>query len=795
MPTTTIVSFLPFLFFFFFFLIVPSSPSPARHSRRTLHQPLFPFLSEPPTQAPLSSLPRYPSSTNPLPFFPAFPSPPPPPPPPPLPPSPPATSVPIFPSNEVPLIFPSPHSASGHRFLSKTLILAIAVPVFTIALLGVSCALFSRLRRRRLEGKPSTTESHRLFLASAAASEAAKATGSSVAGSSDFFYLAAARGGGDGVAAPLPLSSPELRPLPPLPHRLRQGHGHTEIAPPSEAEEEEFYSPRASSADKEKNPGESGSRRSFPSALMEKCGLPSSALSSPSCPSSYSASSPSPSSPEGSLLPSPPPRAPPPPPPPPPPPALRLRERKGSRRPAGEPPVLTSPRPSGMISMAAIHPAESPKSSTEEAAPRPKLKPLHWDKVKASSDRAMVWDQLKTGSFQFNEEMMEALFAGAAAGRAAPPLPSPGRERRLLDPKKSQNVAILLRVLNLTKEEVCGALLEGDAESLGPELLETLLKMAPTGVEEARLRAQGDDDPSFKLDPAERFLKAVLDIPFAFKRLEAMLYTSRFDCDAATLCDSFQTLRVACEELRGSRMFLRLLEAVLKTGNRMNVGTSRGGARAFKLDALLKLADVKGADGRTTLLHFVVQEIVRAEGARLAGGSAGGAGSLREELQLRRVGLQVVAGLGGELSNVKRAAAMDVEELRGGAAELAGGAGKVREVLRLDGGGRFRDAMEGFLKRAEDEITRIRAEESAAFLAVKATAEYFHGEEAHPLRIFVVVRDFLAVLDRVCKEVGSPRLPPTAAGGHPPPVAAAAAAAPGFPRFYLAEEEHGSGSP
>jgi hypothetical protein len=32
--------------------------------------------------------------------------------------------------------------------------------------------------------------------------------------------------------------------------------------------------------------------------------------------------------------------------------------------------------------------------------PRPKLKPLHWDKVRASSDRVMVWDQLKSSSFQ-----------------------------------------------------------------------------------------------------------------------------------------------------------------------------------------------------------------------------------------------------------------------------------------------------------------------------------------------------------------------------------------------------------
>ncbi|KAK8633634.1 hypothetical protein V6N13_014477 [Hibiscus sabdariffa] len=33
----------------------------------------------------------------------------------------------------------------------------------------------------------------------------------------------------------------------------------------------------------------------------------------------------------------------------------------------------------------------------------------------------------------------------------------------------------------------------------------------------------------------------------------------------------------------------------------MDVGTTRGGARAFKLDYLLKLADVKGSDGKTTL--------------------------------------------------------------------------------------------------------------------------------------------------------------------------------------------------
>jgi hypothetical protein len=38
----------------------------------------------------------------------------------------------------------------------------------------------------------------------------------------------------------------------------------------------------------------------------------------------------------------------------------------------------------------------------------------------------------------------------------------------------------------------------------------------------------------------------------------------------------------ACRELMSSKLFLKLLEAMLKTGNRMKVGTSCGGAMAFK---------------------------------------------------------------------------------------------------------------------------------------------------------------------------------------------------------------------
>ncbi|KAI4356251.1 hypothetical protein L6164_000285 [Bauhinia variegata] len=485
---------------------------------------------------------------------------------------------------------------------------------------------------------------------------------------------------------------------------------------------------------------------------------------------------------------------PPPPPPPPPQPSSASRQRKQWEIPASStpttsvtpatpvgqpisrPPELIPPsRPFVLQTPTTnVSPVELPPNSqnvgvTEETS-KPKLKPLHWDKVRASSDREMVWDHLRSSSFKLNEEMIETLFVVNTPNpkpKDTTPrsvLPPPHPDDRVLDPKKSQNIAILLRALNVTVEEVCEALLEGSADTLGTELLESLLKMAPSKEEERKLKEHKDDSPA-KLGPAEKFLKSVLDVPFAFKRVEAMLYIANFESEMEYLRKSFETLEAACEELRNSRMFLKLLEAVLKTGNRMNVGTNRGDAQAFKLDTLLKLVDVKGADGKTTLLHFVVQEIIRTEGARLSGTNQTPNTTLNEDVKCRKLGLQVVSSLSSELANVKKSAAMDSEVLSNDIFKLSKGIANIVEVVQLnettksdETGQKFSESMNKFMRMAEEEILKIQAQERVALSLVKEITEYFHGnltkEEAHPFRIFMVVRDFLSVLDRVCKEVG-----------------------------------------
>lgn len=69
---------------------------------------------------------------------------------------------------------------------------------------------------------------------------------------------------------------------------------------------------------------------------------------------------------------------------------------------------------------------------------------------------------------RLNEDMMESLF-GCNATNSVPKEPprksvlpsSADQENRVLDPKKSQNIAILLRALNVTRDEVSEALLDG----------------------------------------------------------------------------------------------------------------------------------------------------------------------------------------------------------------------------------------------------------------------------------------------------------------------------------------------
>lgn len=85
---------------------------------------------------------------------------------------------------------------------------------------------------------------------------------------------------------------------------------------------------------------------------------------------------------------------------------------------------------------------------------------------------------------------------------------------------------------------------KGKADSLGENVLEALMKIIPSRDEEIKLK-EYKENPSLKLGPEESFLKAVISIPYAFKRIVALLYISNFDSEVNYLNDLFRTLKVS----------------------------------------------------------------------------------------------------------------------------------------------------------------------------------------------------------------------------------------------------------
>ncbi|KAF5746650.1 formin-like protein 4 [Tripterygium wilfordii] len=188
----------------------------------------------------------------------------------------------------------------------------------------------------------------------------------------------------------------------------------------------------------------------------------------------------------------------------------------------------------------------------------------------------MVWDKIDNGSFRFDGDLMEALFGYVATNKkslrgdnssAKPTCPS---QVVILDPRKSQNTAIIIKSLSISRREILDALDEEQSQILD---------------------FNGDIT---RLAVAESYLNHLLKaVSSAFTRFNAMIFRSNYGSEISQLKESLQTFEAACNELRSRRLFVKLLEAILKAGNRMNAGTTKGNAQAFKLTSLQKLSDVK----------------------------------------------------------------------------------------------------------------------------------------------------------------------------------------------------------
>lgn len=190
-----------------------------------------------------------------------------------------------------------------------------------------------------------------------------------------------------------------------------------------------------------------------------------------------------------------------------------------------------------------------------------------------------------------------------------PPSSKKNVDLRVLDGKAAQNLLILLggSLKHLSHEQIRTYLLRCDTTILGPNVLQQLIQYLPPPDQLKRLqeiRARGEE-----LAAPEAFAATIGDI----KRLGARLQSLNFKLSMPDLMQDCKPDIVAgtaaCEEVKNSKKFAKVLELILLLGNYMNSGSKKEAAFGFEISFLPKLSSTKDYENKQTLLHYIADVV------------------------------------------------------------------------------------------------------------------------------------------------------------------------------------------
>ncbi|XP_071596617.1 protein diaphanous homolog 3 [Heliangelus exortis] len=179
------------------------------------------------------------------------------------------------------------------------------------------------------------------------------------------------------------------------------------------------------------------------------------------------------------------------------------------------------------------------------------------------------------------------------------------RELKVLDPKIAQNLSIFLGSFRVPYEEIKMMILEVDETQLSESMVQNLIKHLP---EQEQLNALSKFKSEYNnLSEPEQFGVVMSNVKRLRPRLSAILFKIQFEEQVNNIKPDIMAVSAACEEIKKSKSFSKLLELVLLMGNYMNAGSRNAQTFGYNLSSLCKLKDTKSADQKTTLLHFLVE--------------------------------------------------------------------------------------------------------------------------------------------------------------------------------------------
>ncbi|GAB0194864.1 protein diaphanous 2 [Grus japonensis] len=169
----------------------------------------------------------------------------------------------------------------------------------------------------------------------------------------------------------------------------------------------------------------------------------------------------------------------------------------------------------------------------------------------------------------------------------------------------TQMKAIFLGSFRLPYEEIKNIILEVDEEKLSESLIQNLVKNLPE-QKELNALAELKDEYNDLAEP-EQFGVVMSSVKMLRSRLNGILFRLMFEEHVNNIKPDIMAVTLACEELKKSESFSKLLELVLFLGNYMNSGSRNAQSLGFNISFLCKIRDTKSSDQKTTLLHFLAE--------------------------------------------------------------------------------------------------------------------------------------------------------------------------------------------
>jgi len=375
------------------------------------------------------------------------------------------------------------------------------------------------------------------------------------------------------------------------------------------------------------------------------------------------------------------------------------------------------------------------------------MRPLHWTKVPIAEVAHSIWAQLP--AYEADEEALKRLFTikvvpkkqQSAANMVAQ---SANKKVMLLDLKRSNQINIALAKFRKqgtnVGEEVVAALRKLDDKFIKLEDIPRMRDLVPTAEETEMLAPYlSGAEPTAKLDGAEKFLLEMCKVGGLRQRLTCWLTMLTFETRCHDLQAQLQAISAGVKCVRTSQSTPQLLALVLALGNVLNAGSARAGAKGFRLEVLLKLAETKatvteGDDAGVSLLHHAAKCAV----AKWP--------DVRKRFEAEMLPLS-------DVSNVK--SALVVADIQVLAAELGAVEREYpqHEATR-SGSDRFFEVMKPWSVTAKKLLTKLQAEVQTMKEELKALAAYL-GDKIlpdEPEQVMVRINAFNVSFCKACRD-------------------------------------------